>query len=58
MSIIKKINDFLFNYKTLEELYLENSRDICDLEKRQKQLMLGQAPFQKYGNMKARYNGW
>lgn len=51
-----KINRKTTVYSSLEEQWLANSTDLVDLERRQKMLMRGQAPFQVQANQNL--SGW
>lgn len=58
MNIIKSIFNKFLKQKNYEQIYLENSVDICDLERRQRLLDKGQASFQKHYRRGIYYNGW
>lgn len=58
MKTLSNLYKKIFDCKSAEQYYLESSVDSCDLERRQKLIMKGQAPFQQVGNFKAKNYGW
>jgi hypothetical protein len=58
MNILKSIFNKFLKQKSYEQIYLENSVDTCDLERRQRLLDKGHAPFQRYHRHGVSCNGW